>query len=523
MKLNNLVFLFLLFNCYLCATIINVPADQPTIQEGIDVSVDGDTVLVQTGIYVENINFSGKNITVASLFLTTQDTIYISQTIIDGNQDGSVVTFESGEDSTAVLYGFTIQNGFANNGGGIYIINNSIPILKHLKILNNLGTYGGGFFISGCFFEQTFDHIIFDSNMGAGNGGNLYISNSTVSITNSIINHGDAFSYGGGIICSNSDLDFEKVQINNNCASFGAGIYSGGCDISLRKSMIINNGSESGSAIMGLNTDLEIINSIIADNGCYEHGVISCSTANDVYIINSLLINNTAQSPNGSLFYGIDFIFNSIIWNNTEPHLSSSTIVHYSDIQNGWTGISNIDADPLFINPDNGDFHLQDSSPCIGAGIDHIEITGNWYYAPLFDIEGNPRPNPAGSMPDMGAYENPLGEPQVSSDDHTLPVSNNKLYNYPNPFNPETTISFNLTTENTSLRQGYAGQAENTELVIYNLKGQRVKQFSIDNCQSSIVWYGKDESGKPVGSGIYFYQLKVDHKTIDTKKCLLLK
>ena len=64
------------------ATIINIPDDYPTIQEGIDASIDGDTVLVQPGTYVENINFNGHNVVLGSLFLTTEDTIYISQTKI---------------------------------------------------------------------------------------------------------------------------------------------------------------------------------------------------------------------------------------------------------------------------------------------------------------------------------------------------------------------------------------------------------------------------------------------------------
>ncbi len=65
---------------------INIPADYSTIQEGIDAASDGDTVLVAAGTYVENINYNGKNIVVGSLYLTTQDTAYISSTIIDGNQ-----------------------------------------------------------------------------------------------------------------------------------------------------------------------------------------------------------------------------------------------------------------------------------------------------------------------------------------------------------------------------------------------------------------------------------------------------
>ena len=109
-----MIVLCIIITLHLSATIINIPADQSTIQEGINVAVHGDTVLVQTGIYVENIDYNGMNITVASHFLTTQDTTYISQTIIDGNNYDSCVIFENGEDTSAILCGFTIQNGFGD-------------------------------------------------------------------------------------------------------------------------------------------------------------------------------------------------------------------------------------------------------------------------------------------------------------------------------------------------------------------------------------------------------------------------
>ena len=102
--------IFLIALLFLCtemlhATIINVPADYATIQGGINASTNGDTVLAQPGTYIENINYNGKNVTVASLFLTTADTSYISQTIIDGDSLDCVVRFQNGEDLTAVLMG----------------------------------------------------------------------------------------------------------------------------------------------------------------------------------------------------------------------------------------------------------------------------------------------------------------------------------------------------------------------------------------------------------------------------------
>ncbi|MDP8268060.1 MAG: T9SS type A sorting domain-containing protein [Candidatus Tenebribacter davisii] len=91
-------------------------------------------------------------------------------------------------------------------------------------------------------------------------------------------------------------------------------------------------------------------------------------------------------------------------------------------------------------------------------------------------------------------------------------LSITSLSNYPNPFNPSTTISFNLNTNST----------ENADLSIYNLKGQLIKQYSVSNDQYSVTWNGLDSSGKSVSSGIYLYKLISGNKTY-TKKMLLLK
>ncbi|MCD4819906.1 MAG: T9SS type A sorting domain-containing protein [Candidatus Cloacimonetes bacterium] len=92
-----------------------------------------------------------------------------------------------------------------------------------------------------------------------------------------------------------------------------------------------------------------------------------------------------------------------------------------------------------------------------------------------------------------------------------------KLFNYPNPFNPETTISFSLNSES----------VENTELIIFNIKGQKVKTFSNLQINKSpnqqIIWDGTDYSDKPVSSGIYLYKLVHGNKVLATNKMLLLK
>ena len=100
-------------------------------------------------------------------------------------------------------------------------------------------------------------------------------------------------------------------------------------------------------------------------------------------------------------------------------------------------------------------------------------------------------------------------EALVSAEDFQLPFLDFQLSNYPNPFNPTTTIYFNLTTES-------------MELIIYNIKGQQIRQYSIFNNQSSVIWDGTDNNNQPVGSGIYFYKLKSGDFE-KTRKMILLK
>ena len=111
----------------------------------------------------------------------------------------------------------------------------------------------------------------------------------------------------------------------------------------------------------------------------------------------------------------------------------------------------------------------------------------------------------------------------TNADDNILEIADFNLKNYPNPFNPSTTISFETTNSH-----------ELSRIEIYNLKGQKVKNLSTSSCHPefiegreetiySVTWNGDDSNGKPVSSGIYYYKLEVDNKVIDTKKMILMK
>jgi len=214
---------------------INVPADQPTIQGAINAANNGDTVLVAPGTYYENINFNGKAVTVTSSGGP-------SVTIIDGGQNGSVVTFDSGETMSSGLNGVAIQNGYASyngsydsgRGGGIQIMNSS-PTVTGNVISNNSALCGMGIYIDGgspVIKNNTISNNTQPSNDGGCGGGGIEATGSSTSpsspliegnvITNNNLNAGGG-GFGGGIYV----YDFSQPTIRNNVIE-GNTAYNGG-------------------------------------------------------------------------------------------------------------------------------------------------------------------------------------------------------------------------------------------------------------------------------------------------------
>jgi len=354
-------------------TLINVPSLFATIQSAIDHAFIGDTVLVQPGTYVENINYNGKNIVVGSLYLTTQDTSYISSTIIDGNQNGSVVTFESGNEITSLLCGFTIRNGLSDWGGGVSCSGYSAT-LSNLIIEDNSGNNGGGIYCQ-AFSAPIITDVIIRNNTSWYGGGFYHHSGvswptSTPVLTNvSIVNNSVTY-YGGGVLVVNTNPIFTNVTISGNTSDSDVSGFHGGGGIYVW-----------GSSSSSLNSTF--INTVVTNNsgnyGIYNRG------SGAISILYSNLYNNEI----GNCYNCGDYVGTNITVNAN----GDSCDAFY-----------NIQENPYFVNPNSGDYHLSDYSPCIGAGT----TTG----APATDIDGNPRPNPSDSNPDMGAYENPYGTPQ---------------------------------------------------------------------------------------------------------------
>ena len=166
------------------------------------------------------------------------------------------------------------------------------------------------------------------------------------------------------------------------------------------------------------------------------------------------------------------------------------------------------------------------------AVTDTIFTDTSWSSLPLGDYQFAIRSVHTNGIESLPAFSSILGKTMTGTKpDQIISTSTELFANYPNPFNPTTTISFNVSNE----------QNERIELVIYNLKGQRIKTFFPSLCHPepfdklrtgsvegrgemkySVVWNGTDDNGHPVSSGIYFYKLKAgDFEKI--RKMLLMK
>jgi hypothetical protein len=162
----------------------------------------------------------------------------------------------------------------------------------------------------------------------------------------------------------------------------------------------------------------------------------------------------------------------------------------------------NIIRDPLFVDAANFDFQLLVNSPCIDAG------------------DPNSPLDPDSTIADIGAFYYPHTPTFVKDDNRNMPEEFELSQNYPNPLNPITTIPYTV-----SGSQFIVHGPVHTSMKIYNILGQLVRTL-VDEGKTpgkyEINWDGNDDSGKEVGSGIYFYQLRTRDYT-DTKKMVLLR
>jgi len=406
------------------------PADFNNIQAAINNTNNGDTIIVADGTYYENINFKGKNIVLRST--NPNDPNIVATTIIDGFQSGSVVTFENCEDANCVLNGFTITNGNASNGGGIYCRGGS-PTITNCNFNRNWAVNGAGIYnqesnptITNCSFNENearcgnwgfgggvynyqsnpiIERCIMTNNYAEWGGGIACNENSSPTIKNCMISGNLTYQDGGGIYCgssSNPVITNSKIVSNESEEAGGAGIACfGGSAPVITNCTVAGNGTggPGGGIYCGDNSNPMINNCLFVGN-CY--GAVWCSNSSPS-LENCTIAYNSAGICNG----GSPTVRNCIVWGSVTLYGEPKPWIIFSDVQGGWPDQGNIDADPCFANAANGDYHLKSQAGRWDAN------EGRWTKDDMTSLcidAGDPNspiglePFPNGGIINMGAY-----------------------------------------------------------------------------------------------------------------------
>jgi parallel beta-helix repeat protein len=290
------------------ADVVRVPADQPTIQAGINAASWGDTVLVAPGVYT-----GGGNRDIVPNGMVVMSEKGPEVTIIDCQADsidrhrGFLVG--SSSDQNTVIDGFTITNGWYDSGGGISCYYSGPTIKNNIIRGNTSASFGGGI---DCWY----------------NG----MASAPCILNNVIVDNVALAGSGGGIDCWGGLWDHYPTIIgntiaNNTASSRGGGIYTWAA------------------------THPELENNTFTGNSADYGGALYVGDSCSPTVKHSIFWDDSAT-------YGPEIYV----------HSGASVSVTYSDVDGGWAGTGNINADPCFLLPDKDDYRLLWESPCIDAG-----------------------------------------------------------------------------------------------------------------------------------------------------------
>lgn len=421
-----------------------------TVTAGLGAAVSGDEVWVARGEYFERVTlksgvglyggFAGNEKQLAQRVLNA------NETILDGGKAGSVVTAPPGATTTCAINGFTIRNGSAPSGGGIYC-HSSSPAITYNKITQNTSTddpvytlYAGGGGIY-CYASSPVivNNAIARNTASCGAGIGCFVGSAPV-ITGNIISDnlvtGGSGSDGGGIACwSSSPLIADNTIVRNTAGgnlgfSGGIGVWGSGgyanpsydCAPVITRNIIADNeatyyggGICHGGDAATISSNLIARNKVVTKLGGGGGGGICCSYDSHSSIINNTIVGNIVSDNyhgGGLLLPGDEDsslrVTNNIIASNSSGIMSyqaGSIVLSNNNVWNNSAynyhnispGTGDISVDPQFLAPWTGEYHLRQGSPCIDQGDDSVVLT-SWT-----DADGKART--LGAKPDIGCFE----------------------------------------------------------------------------------------------------------------------
>ena len=468
--------------------------------------------------------------------------------------------------SSLAIYHSTFDDCSAFNGGAIYCHDHSDPLITDCIFTNDSASSGGAIFV-GDSSRPLIQSCMFTANRSANGGGAIHSEKSSPTISQNQFQYNDGydgciriwepdttmrvenntFTYdSSSSVIHISDMGPWSAVVRNNVISDneGVAIFAEVASPLIEGNTISRNGGglqlmESGSTVLcniikdNEGVGIDIWSSWFRDTVYIRRNVVDNNSAGGLLIYtnycqlveNNWLIRNHGVWFGGVYIYHSDVVFRSntiaanvsdsliggiinsdgnllsghnLVWGNLPDSVqllgnaSSHSKVDSCDIQGGWSyGTGNIDIDPLFRDTAHGDF-----------------------FATSGAITTLPLAHCGNEIPDsMEIWINPNATSVDGRDLLNLPSDFELAQNYPNPFNPSTTIVFALPYRS------------HVRLEIFNAIGQHVRTLCDSDLPagtSDVVWDGRDNRGDAASSGVYFYRLKADNRTI-ARKMLLLK
>jgi hypothetical protein len=355
-----------------------------SIQAAINAApCSGAVLCVAPGTYPGLINFHGKPVTLISSGGP-------AVTILDGGAAGSVVTFASAEGKDSVIDGFTIRNGKAPYGAGVYI-NGASPTIRNSIVAKNAasvkGGKGGGIGALGAQASPAITCTQFLGNTAAFSGGGLMSMSSANPYLRSDYFEGNSAPYGGAIgVAWSGRLDLGWTQmLSNQASSDGGGIYAGAPygNVLVRQVWLRNNTAVNRGGGMWVQAGLaEILNSTFTGNRASEGGGIAAGDGGMVDVASTLFTGNLTTNPGSATLVDAQGSNTSVV--NHYNGFFGNTGINYKNTY-GDKALLIPTADPL-----GGSCCPPAGSPAINAGIPDLYFN-----------------DPDGSRNDMGACGGP--------------------------------------------------------------------------------------------------------------------
>jgi predicted outer membrane repeat protein len=387
-------------------------ADYLTIQEGINAASAGDTVRVASGTYpgAGNTNLDFGGVSAVLIGETTPD-----PTIIDGANSAQGFRFHSGEDTTAIVRGFVIQNTLADSGGGAFCVDGAAPKFIDCTFSANRAREAGGA-IACAAASPVIVGCRFDGNAVSGGvfpqGGALaLLSGSHARVEDCAFSGNTSSNLGGAIVCADSSPDFYSCDIAGNTSVFGgggaslssspasfqnctfsanhAGPWGGGIDAQ-SSSPFLKNCTFTGNTATNRGGGARFIYSsaptlwrcVFEENVAAKGAAVECAQWANATIQNCTFVRNTASRGGAGVYCNVaspSITMSIIAFSQSGSALlcensayAANPIITYCDVYGNAGGnelcgtfSDNVSYDPRFCDMLNGDVTLCANSPCM--------------------------------------------------------------------------------------------------------------------------------------------------------------